>query len=158
MNLRDSMGILLAGAVLLLLCMAGVAWIVLSRDLFTVDGLFMVLILLTMTGAIAFELLYELRQKEAPETTVARARAGSGTAGTQSSAGTLVESGLVEKAEFYEAPVGQPNKTVVSLKSGSEARWITFEGNVLHLLPQGHKVRIVYRPGPLNVLVDSDRA
>lgn len=157
MNLRDSMGILLAGAVLLLLCMAGVAWIILSRDLFTVDGLFMALILLTMAGAIAFELLYEMRQKQEAEPAAARTRAAAGTA-AQSAAGTLVESGLVEKVEFYEAPVGQPNKTIVSLKNGSESRWITFEGNVQHLLPQGRKVRIVYRPGPLNVLLETDRA
>jgi hypothetical protein len=159
MNLRDSIGILLAGALLLVVCLAGVAWIVLQRDIFTVDGLFMALILLTIAGAISVELLLELRRKDSAEASAtASTRAGSAAAAAPP-AGTVTESGLVEKVEFYEAPVGQPNKTVVALRdrAGKSPRWITFEGNVQHLLPAGRRVRIVYRPeGGMNILVAAE--
>ena len=162
MNLRDSIGVLLAGALLLAVCMAGVAWILLDREIFTVDGLFMALILLTIAGAIAFELLFELRHKDAAETSSTRPAASR--AGMASSAKTVAdartETGVVERVEFFEAPVGQPNQTLVSLRDGAgkPARMITFEGNVLHLLPPGRRMRIVYRPGPLNVLLETVRA
>lgn len=165
MNLRDSIGVLLMAALLLVLCMAGVAWILLNRQIFTVDGLFMALILLTIAGAVAFELLFELRQRDAPEGSAGRpavtARTAAATGSSPSATtGILTETAVVEKVEFYEAPVGQPNRSLVSLRdaAGKPDRMMTFEGNVQHLLTPGRRVRITYRPGPLNVLVDSERA
>jgi hypothetical protein len=163
MNLRESLGILMAGALLLLLCLAGVGWIVVNREIFTVDGLFMALILLTIAGTIALELLLELRHKDTGQTAAGHAGAARAAAAASSgaaAAGTQTATGIVERVEFYEAPVGEPNKTLVSLRDGGgqPARLLTFEGNIQHRLTQGRRMRIVYRPGPLNVLVETDRA
>lgn len=160
MNLRDSLGVLVAGAVLSLLCLAGVAWIAMNRDLFTVDGLFMAIILLTIAGVLGLELLYEMRRKDEAEGTVRGASATRSAATAAAAPGTVSETGFVENVQFYEAPVGEPTRTVVALRNGAgkAPQLLTFEGNVLHLLPKGRRVRIVYRPaGDLNVLVAAEK-
>lgn len=160
MNLRDSLGVLVAGAVLSLLCLAGVAWIAMNRDLFTVDGLFMAIILLTIAGVVGLELLYEMRRKDEAEAPARGAVAARGAAAAASAPDTLTETGFVENVQFYEAPVGQPTRTVVALRDGAgkTPQLLTFEGNLLHLLPKGRRVHIVYRPArDLNVLVAAEK-
>jgi hypothetical protein len=55
--------ILLISLLLGFLSLAGIAWIVIVRSLFTVDGLFMTLILLTLTGIFFLNVFLELRDR-----------------------------------------------------------------------------------------------
>ena len=54
---------LLISIVLGLLPLAGIAWIVLAGSMTTVDGLFMSLILLTLSGIFFLNVLWELRDR-----------------------------------------------------------------------------------------------
>ena len=54
---------LLLCTVLALLPLAGIAWIVLAGSITTVDGLFMSLILLTLSGVFFLNVLLELRDR-----------------------------------------------------------------------------------------------
>jgi len=48
--------------------------------------------------------------------------------------------------QFYEAHVGQPNKSVVYLSNGSSVpRMIVLEGDLRNRLPAGKRVEISYR-------------
>ena len=54
--------------------------------------------------------------------------------------------GRVERVQFYEAHVGQPNKSVVYLSNGSGVlRMIVLEGDLRNRLPAGKRVEISYR-------------
>jgi hypothetical protein len=55
--------ILLISLLLGFLSLAGIAWIVIVGSLFTVDGLFMTLILLTLTGIFFLNVFLELRDR-----------------------------------------------------------------------------------------------
>ena len=55
--------ILLISILLGLLSLAGIAWIVIVGSLLTVDGLFMTLILLTLTGIFFLNFFLELRDR-----------------------------------------------------------------------------------------------
>ena len=57
--------ILLMSLLLGLLSLAGIAWIVIVGSLLTVDGLFMTLILLTLTGIFFLNVFLELRDRAA---------------------------------------------------------------------------------------------
>jgi hypothetical protein len=55
----------------------------------------------------------------------------------------MLEQGRVENVSFFEAPVGQPNKSIVTLSDGGSAsRMIVLEGDVRNALPVGKKVAI----------------
>jgi uncharacterized membrane protein len=55
--------ILLISLLLGLLSLAGIAWIVIVGSLLTVDGLFMTLILLTLTGIFFLNVFLEIRDR-----------------------------------------------------------------------------------------------
>jgi uncharacterized membrane protein len=55
--------ILLISLLLGLLSLAGIAWIVIVGSLLTVDGLFMTLILLTLTGIFFLNVFLEVRDR-----------------------------------------------------------------------------------------------
>ena len=59
--------ILLMSLLLGLLSLAGIAWIVIVGSLLTVDGLFMTLILLTLTGIFFLNVFLELRDRGSTE-------------------------------------------------------------------------------------------
>jgi hypothetical protein len=147
-------------ALMLLLLLAaipllGVAWIVLFGSLTTVDGLFMSLILLTMSGILGTTALFELRKR------MLGSGAPMGSAGTRSmSPGGLVRRGKVQDVVFFEANVGEPNKSIVTLSDGGHARQtLVLSGDVRNALPVGQKVQITLRKeAGQNVLVDVNYA
>jgi len=133
--------LLLITLVLALIPLLGVVWIIISGSLFTVDGLFMILILLTMSGVVGMNALFELRKG-------GRGSAGS-RLGARAVAGGLVERGKVDNVVFYEALVGQPNKSLVTLSDGAQAsRLLVFSGDLRNSLPVGKKVEVTYRQDP----------
>jgi hypothetical protein len=69
---------------------------------------------------------------------------------------SLLRSGRVQMVQFFEAPVGVSNKSVVTLMSGANAlQTLVFEGDMRNALPVGQKVRVAFRKeAGLNVLLN----
>jgi len=143
--------------VILLLILAvipllGIAWIAVYGSLFpqpTVDALFMSLILLTMSGILGTTALFELRK---------RLLGSSSSAGSPKStaSGGLVRRGKVQEVVFFEANVGEPNKSIVTLSGhNSSPQMLVLAGDMRNALPVGQKVQITLRKeGAQNVLVN----
>lgn len=136
--------IIAIGLLLALIPLLGVAWIVLTGSPFTVDGLFMSLILLAISGVFGTTALFELRNrmtgKGEEEPSQPLSPAGS------ASAGALVQKGLVESVQFYESNIGQPNKSIVMLSNNSTpARMLVLEGDMRNALPVGRRVEVAFR-------------
>jgi len=127
----------------------GVLWIALYGSLTTVDGLFMSLILLAMSGILGPLALFELRRRTLGH------GASQPTAGRFTSQG-LVRTGKVQEVTFFEANVGQPNKSIVTLSDGGSAtQTLVLDGDVRNALPVGQRVQITLRKeAGQNVLLD----
>src|SRR5215813_9117253 len=91
--------------VLAFLPLLGIVWILISGMLFTVDGLFMSLILLTISGICGTLGLYE----------IFKGNLSSG--GKVAIPGGTIQRVRVQSVEFYESSVGQPNKSIVTFAS-----------------------------------------
>jgi len=132
--------LMLAGIPLL-----GVLWIAVYGSLTTVDGLFMSLILLAMSGILGATALFELKRPKSAASSGARVIPGG-----------LVQSGRVQDVVFYEAHVGEPNKSIVILTNdGKSAQTLVVEGDARNALPVGQKVQITLRKQHgQNVLAD----
>ncbi len=143
---------LLVSLLLALVPLLGIAWIVIYGSITTVDGLFMSLILLAMSGIVALNVLIELKKK--------RSGASSFSAATSTASGGLRQSGKVESVQFYESGVGQPNKSIVTLSHGDVAsNLLVLEGDMRNALPIGQRVEVTFRKeSGHNVLVDVDYA
>ena len=143
---------LLISVVLALIPLLGIAWIVLYGSITTVDGLFMSLILATMSGIVGLNVLIELKKL--------RSGGQSFSTATSTASGGLRQRGKVESVQFYESGVGQPNKSVVTLSDGGTAsNLLVFEGDMRNALPVGQKVDVTFRKeSGHNVLVDVDYA
>ncbi len=141
---------LVISVLLALAPLLGIVWIVVYGSIATVDGLFMSLIMLAMSGIVALNVLIELRQK--------RTGAGSSLTATATSPGGLRQRGKVKSVQFYESGVGQPNKSIVTLSDGgSESNLLVLEGDMRNALPVGQKVEVTFRKeSGHNVLVDVD--
>ena len=128
----------------------GIVWIVKYSSVTTVDGLFMSLILLAMSGIVGLNVLLELRNR--------RAGAGKPKASKATVSGGLVQRGKVESVQFYESGVGEPNKSVVTLADGGSAsRLLILEGDMRNALPVGQKVEVTFRKeSGHNVLLNVD--
>jgi hypothetical protein len=141
--------LLLALAVIPLL---GIVWIAVSGSLFpqpTVDALFMSLILLTMSGILGTTALFELRKK--------MFGSGSSTSFAKSPSGGpgLTKSGKVKDVTFFEANVGEPNKSIVTLADGTSSQMVVLSGDMRNALPVGQTVHITMRKeAGQNVLID----
>jgi len=127
----------------------GVVWIVISGTLTTVDGLFMSLILLAMSGILGMTALFELK----------KGVSGGGHVGApalRAIAGGLTTAGKVQEVVFFEANVGEPNKSIVTLAGdGQAAQTLVLDGDVRNALPVGQKVRLTMRKeSGQNVLVN----
>ena len=120
--------------VLALLPLLGIVWIAISGMLFTVDGLFMSLILITISGIVGTTGLYEVFKGNFP----------SSSGGMAGSSG-LVKRGRVQSVEFFESSVGQPNKSIVILAEGKSPVTMVFEGDLRNALPVGQKVEVTLR-------------
>ena len=127
----------------------GVVWIAVYGSLTTVDGLFMSLILLTMSGILGPTALFELRRRASSH------GAARGSSGTLASKG-LVRTGKVQEVTFFEANVGEPNKSIVTLADGgSGSQTLVLDGDVRNALPVGQRVQITLRKeAGQNVLVN----
>jgi hypothetical protein len=138
---------LIASLLLALIPLLGIVWILLYASITTVDGLFSSLILLAMSAILGLNAGLELRKRGS--TSPVQAAAG----GAYS--GDLVQKGKVHSVQFYEAAVGQPNKSLVTLSDGSNtSRMLIFEGDVRNALPVGQRVEIEFRKAAgHNVLV-----
>jgi hypothetical protein len=132
--------LLILYAALALIPLLGVVFIVLQGMIFTVDGLFLSLICLTMSGIFGLCALFELRSGKMPT----RPKSAGHTATAPDGSG-LVEQGRVESVTFFESHVGQPNKSVVTLSDGGAPRTVILEGDVRNALPVGKKVAITCR-------------
>jgi hypothetical protein len=130
----------------------GIAWIAAYGSLFpqpTVDALFMSLILLTMSAILGTTALFELRKRVfGPNSAASSAQS--------LSPGGLVRRGKVKEVVFFEANVGQPNKSIVTLSDdGRPAQMLVLAGDMRNALPVGQKVQITMRKeGAQNVLVN----
>ncbi len=165
--------LLVLSVVLGLIPLAGVAAIVVSGWIATVDGLFTSLILLSMSGVFFLNTFLEARalglvpkflQKSAPASASTSSAAATRTAQPAGPAtpppppsadGVITEMGTVESVQLYEMPVGQADKSLVAFRAqGSPVpRRMVFSGNVQHLR-SNRKIRLSYRPSPDgNVLV-----
>ncbi len=140
--------------VLALVPLLGVAYIVVFGSITTVDGLFMSLILLGISGILALNALLELKARRNPTAAGSSPRTGAGAAVT--TAGGLVQRGRVENVQFYESAVGEPNKSIVTLANGSKSgNLLVFDGDMRNALPVGQTVAITFRKEiGRNVLLD----
>ena len=123
----------------------------------------MTLILLTISGILALNAVLEAHAQglfHIPGMgTPAAATAGGGVgnagtsnAGARSSstsvAGLKTEVGVIEQVDFYDAPVGQPNKSFVQIRGKGEKtpHTLVLEGNVRGLLIPGRRMELAYKP------------
>ncbi len=135
--------VLLISLILAIVPLLGIAWVVLFGSITTVDGLFTSLILLAISGLFGMNAFIELRKwRSGPAVgSSPRARAPLTSAGAE-----LLQRGKVERVEFYEANVGQTNKSVVTFSDGAASpQLLIFEGDLRNALPAGHKVEITFR-------------
>jgi hypothetical protein len=139
--------LLIVSIILTILPLLGIVWVLFTRSITTVDGLFLSLILLSISGIFALNAFWEFQRqrrraawfKQHPE---AARQLVTMTGGEV--AGVL--RGRVESVQFYEAHVGQPNNSVVFLSNGSGvSRMIILEGDLRNRLPAGKRVEISYR-------------
>jgi hypothetical protein len=144
--------LLLICVLLAILPLLGILGIAVSSSLLTVDGLFTSLILLAISATFGGNALAELRRWRARPS----AKTGRPTPGRMAVAAGLIERGKVESVQFFEAHVGQPNKSIVTLSDGGEsARMLVLEGDMRNALPTGQTVEMTLRKASgYNVLVD----
>jgi hypothetical protein len=147
----------IVSVLLALVPLAGIGWIITRDALLTVDGLFMALILLTIAGILFLNAALELRGYRRKGTAKATAGA-SAKPQLAAKASVLRQRGRVEKVMFFEAPVGYPDKSIVTLRNGTGSpHLLAFEGDLRNALPEGKVVEIAYRAnGQINDLVALD--
>jgi hypothetical protein len=135
----------------------GIAWIAIYGSVTTVDGLFLSLILLAMSGILALNALLELKHKRTPSAAGPARTSGAASGSSQQG---LVQRGKVASVQFFEAHVGQPNKSIVTLEdAGNGSHLVVVEGDVRNALPVGQRVEITLRKqSGANVLVNVNYA
>lgn len=141
------MKFLAASTFLALLPLAGVLYIATSDMLFTTDGLFMILMLLSISGVFALNATLEARDLGLiPFLKPASAKSGAAVTAALPP-GVHIQTGTVRELHFFESHVGEQNKTVVEFVPDDTgvSRYISFLGNVKDQLPVGARVRITYR-------------
>jgi hypothetical protein len=144
--------ILIGAFLFALLPLLGIAWVFMNGLVFTVDGLFMSLILLTISGICGTTGLYEIRKRISAPAAGAVASAGATSSG-------LMQSGRVQSVEFFEANVGQPNKSIVTFLDGYRSLTVVFEGDMRNALPIGQKLQVTVRKeSGYNVLLNVSNA
>jgi len=149
--------VLLVLIVLAVIPLFGVALLAMNGSLFphpTIDALFMSLILLAMSGIMGATALFEVRKRLKGSDTPS-GKGGRISANSQASAGP-VRRGTVKDVAFYEAHVGEPNKSLVTLSNGASlTELLVLSGDVRNALPIGQKVQITLRKeAGLNILAD----
>jgi hypothetical protein len=149
--------VLVISLLLALIPLLGIVYIVVFGSPTTVDGLFMALILLSISAILGLNALIELRKGKstfAPSRSVLAIRPGSVADGSH-----LKARGKIKDVVFFESNVGQPNKSIVTLSSGSSLQTLALEGDMRNALPVGQTLEITLRKEPgKNVLVDVNYA
>jgi len=142
-------------ALLAFIPLLGIAWIVISGTLFTVDGLFMSLILLATSGLFGTTMLFEFRARRSAGAGAGKASGSKPPVASAPSGGSAVR-GQVQSVQFFEADVGQPNKSIVTLGNGTKgSQMLVFEGDMRNALPVGLKVEVTFRKqSGLNLLLN----
>ena len=139
--------LLIISLVLAFLPLLGIVWIMTRGTVTTVDGLFMSLILLSISGVFGANAFWEFRRqqrraawlKQNPQFAVAQP------ALLAASGGPVVR-GMVQKVDFYEGHVGQPNKSVIFFSNGVVSpRILVLQGDLRNRLPAGKRVELTYR-------------
>ena len=148
---------LLISLILALIPLLGIAYVLFSGLITTVDGLFLSLILAAMSGILLLNAGLELRKKKAG---AASGGTSSGLAGARPVVGGTTQRGRVESVQFFEAHVGQPNRSIVTLSDGAKgSRLLVLEGDVRNALPVGQRVEFTVRKeGDLHVLAQVNYA
>jgi hypothetical protein len=146
--------LLIISLVLALLPLLGIVYIVISGSPTTVDGLFMSLILLSISGILGLNALIELRKGKSAF--ASRGSFALRTSGPLSEGARLMTRGKVQDVVFFESNVGQPNKSIITLSDGASAsQTLALEGDLRNALPVGQTVEITLRKeAGRNVLVD----
>jgi hypothetical protein len=120
----------------------------------TVDGLFTLLILLTISGVMVLNALLEARAQglihlPGMGTAALAGAAGGGSVASAVTAGDLkAEVGVIEHVDYFDAPIGQTNKSLVRLraKGEKEPHTLVLAGNMRGLLIPGRRMQLIYRP------------
>jgi hypothetical protein len=151
--------VLLISLFLALLPLLGIFYIAVFGSPTTVDGLFMSLILLSISAILGLNVLIELRKGKsafAPSRSVLT----KGLTGPVSDGSRLKARGKVNEVVFFESNVGQPNKSIVTLSDGGGAsQTLALEGDMRNALPVGQTLEITLRKeAGKNVLVDVNYA
>ncbi len=131
---------LILSIVLALVPLLAVAYVLLGGEGVTVDSLFTSLILLSISGVFGLNALLILRRRKMADEAPATRRAAAGGGALETARG------LVESVLFFESPVGQADKSLVTLRTNGAkaARVLPFEGDLRNLLPVGKKVQVTY--------------
>jgi len=133
---------LLTLLVLALIPLLGIVYIAVYGSPTTVDGLFMSLILLAMSGILGMTALFELRKMG----TASGGKTGTAVRAAASIPGGTVRQGKVQEVSFFEANVGEPNKSIVTLSdAGGPPQTLVLEGDMRNALPVGRNVAITLR-------------
>ena len=131
----------------------------------TMDGLFMSIILVTISGIFGLNVLLELREmgllpgplgKKGQESKPGKPASRLETKMMASTEGVHTYRGEVKEVQYYEAGVGQHNKSLVTLKSKTSETGdqMVFAGDVRNALPKGKSLEITYRTtGESNLLL-----
>jgi hypothetical protein len=150
---------LVISLLLALIPLLGVVYIIIFGSLTSVDGLFMSLILLSISGILGMNALFELRKGKSaflPSRTPFTTRV----VGFASDGSRVKARGKVKEVVFFESNVGQPNKSIVTLfDGGGPAQTLALEGDMRNALPVGQTLEITLRKeAGKNVLVDVSHA
>jgi hypothetical protein len=143
------MRLLIVSVLLALLPLAGAVYVASTAGwtAISVDKLFMVLMLLTISGVFGLNVLLEARDaglvpflKPGPASRVHAITAAL-------EPGAHIDTGVVRELHFFESHVGQQNKTVVEFvpEDSGVSRYLSFLGNVVDQFPLGARLRITYR-------------
>ena len=152
--------VLVISLFLAMIPLLGIAYIFLFGSLTTVDGLFMSLILLSISGILGLNVLIELRKGKSAfmpsRRILARRSGGTVSAGSVSDGSRLTARGTIREVVFFESNVGQPNKSIVTLSDGGcSPQTLALEGDMRNALPVGQTLEITLRKeAGKNVLVD----
>jgi hypothetical protein len=126
---------------------AGVGWILWRTSVFTVDSLFTILILLTISGVFSLDLLLEFYHRFLKGASAASAPVRVGAAPAAAAGETRTESGVIHNIQYFEAAVGVPNKSLVTFTPDGAATsyLLSLCGNVQSQLQTGRRVQLTYR-------------
>jgi hypothetical protein len=142
---------LLTAALLTAAPLAGIGWILWRTSIFTVDSLFLILILLTISGVFSLDLVLEFYHrflKGAAAAAAPQAPVKVGAAPALAAGETRTETGMVHDIRYFEAAVGVPNKSLVTFTpDGGSAYVLVFCGNVRSQLRAGRRHQLTYRAG-----------